>query len=106
MHNENTIIPLYALLAFADPQAAIGALFGVCFFLALKYDGEWWQLVLHTIASAGIGYSAAVSSYGSGKTMMVAALTSALSVTVLVSLKKVIKERLMDLVQLLINRRP
>ena len=105
MTNQVATISLLAILALMEPHSAIGAVFGCCFYLAMPNANTVRQVVLYTIASAGIGYAAGITIYANEMKMLVSSITSATCVAVLTSAHGLIRERLMDLFNLLINIR-
>lgn len=105
MTNQIATYSLLAFLAAVNPHSAIGAVFGCCFYLAMPSVNTVKQVILYTIASVGIGYAAGITLFANDMPMLVSAITSATCVAVLTSAHGIIKERLMDLINLLINLR-
>lgn len=105
MINETTALSALLMLVVVDPQSAIGAIFGCCFYLAMPSTNTFRQTMLYTMSSAGIGYSAGISVWALQAPMLVSSIVSASVVALLISLHTVIKDRLMDLISLLINLR-
>lgn len=105
MKNEITAIGAFAVLTFVHPHAAIGAMAGVCFFLAMPQNIEWWRLVLLSIVSGFMGYGAGVTEWGTSNAMLVSSIVSALGVAFLTSMKGVIKDRVMDIINLIVTWR-
>ena len=105
MTNQVATLSLLAIIALMEPHSAIGAVFGCCFYLAMPHTNTVRQVILYTIASAGIGYSAGTTVFANEMQMLVSAITSATCVAVLTSAHGLIRERLMDLFNLLINLR-
>ena len=105
MKNEIVTIGAFAALTFIEPYAAVGALCGMCFFLAMPQAVEWWRMALLAVVSGGMGYSAGISDFGTTNTMLVSTIVSALAVAFLTSLRGVIKERVMDIISLIVTWR-
>ena len=105
MKNEIVTIGAFAALTFIEPYAAVGALGGVCFFLAMPSSLEWWRLMLLTVSSGLMGYAAGVSEWGTNNMMLTSSVVSALGVAFLASVKSVLKDRIMDVITLIINWR-
>ena len=105
MTNQVATISLLAVLALMDPRSAIGAVFGCCFYLAMPNANTIRQVVLYTISAAGIGYAAGITIYANEMKMLVSAITSATCVAILTSAHGLIRERLMDLLNLFISQR-
>lgn len=103
MKNEIVTIGAFAALTFVDPMAAAGALAGVCFFIAMPYNAEWWRMILLAITSGFMGYGAGVSSWGSNSPLLWSSIVAALSVAALTSARGVIKDRFMDLINIAIS---
>lgn len=84
------------LLAAMNPFAAAGAAFGCCFYLAFPSASRGVQRLLYSVFSWGIGYAAGVFFYGEGppfnqKSMLIAAVVSAIAVLVFVAWGSIIK---------------
>lgn len=105
MKNEIVTIGAFAALTFIEPHAAIGALAGVCFFLAMPQSIEWWRLVLLSVVSGFMGYGAGVSDWGTNNMMLTSSIVSALGVAFLTSIKGVLKDRIMDIINLIVTWR-
>ena len=105
MKNEIVTIGAFAALTFIEPYAAVGALGGVCFFLAMPSSLEWWRLMLLTVSSGLMGYAAGVSDWGTNNMMLTSSIVSALGVAFLTSMKGVIKDRIMDIINLIVTWR-
>ena len=105
MHNDDAIIPTIALLAFIDVHSALGALFGLCFWLALPSNHSPKQTFFFTVASFGLGYAAGVSVYANESQMLLSTIVSALGVSVLTSATGVIKDQMLDLLRMILNIR-
>lgn len=105
MKNEIVTVGAFAALTFVEPHAAIGALAGVCFFLAMPQAVEWWRLMLLTVSSGLMGYAAGVSDWGTNNMMLTSSIVGALSVAFLTSMKGVIKDRVMDIINLIVTWR-
>lgn len=105
MKNEIVTVGAFAALTFVEPHAAIGALAGVCFFLAMPQAVEWWRLILLSVVSGLMGYGAGVSEWGTSNMMLTSSIVSALGVAFLASMKGLLKDRILDVIALIINWR-
>ncbi len=105
MKNEIVTIGAFTALTFVEPHAAIGALAGVCFFLAMPQAVEWWRLILLSVVSGLMGYGAGVSEWGTNNMMLTSSVVSALGVAFLASMKGLLKDRIMELITLIVNWR-
>lgn len=95
------VLASYVLLSFVEPQAAAGALFGAMFYLSMPHGQSPLNRILSVVSAIGIGYASGISKIGEGNEMLVAIFGSAIGVALLTSVRKVVIERIIDILKLL-----